>query len=64
MSPIEQPDQWRMRKKFTLALLLYVSGTALAFYTGASLGAYTAYAIMLLGVFGASDLVDKKVENQ
>ncbi len=53
-----------MRKKFTLTLLLYVSGTALAFQSGAGLGEYTAYAIMLLATFGAADLVDKKLENK
>ena len=52
------------RKKFTLTLLLWVSGTALAFHTHADLGSYTAYATLLLAIFGASDLVDKKVENK
>jgi len=53
-----------MRKKFSLTLLLWASGTALAFHTNSDLGSYTAYATLLLGIFGAADLVDKKVENK
>ena len=54
----------RFRKKYTLALLLYVAGTALAFYTNASLGTYTVFAGTLLAIFGSADLVDKKVVNK
>lgn len=54
----------KFRKKFALTLLLWASGTALAFHTGAELGSYTAYATLLLGIFGASDLVDKKMPNK
>ena len=51
----------RFRKKYTLALLLYVAGTGLAFYTSATLTAYTVFAGTLLAIFGSADLVDKKV---
>ena len=54
----------KFRKKFILTLLLWASGTALAFKVGSSLGEYTAYATLLLAIFGASDLVDKKVINK
>ena len=51
----------KFRKKYTLALLLYVAGTALAFYTDATLTAYTFFAGTLLAIFGSADLIDKKV---
>ncbi len=54
----------RFRKKYTLALLLFVAGTALAFYTHATLGAYTMFTGTLLAIFGTADLVDKKVVNK
>jgi len=52
-----------MRKKFTLVLLLYASGTVLAFVGDASLSEYTAFAAMLFTGFGVADLVDKKLPN-
>jgi len=54
----------RFRKKYALTLLIFAVGSALAFVSKASLGEYTAFSVMLLGVFGASDLVDKKVPNK
>ena len=54
----------RWRKKYTLALLIFVAGTVLAFVNKSSLGEYTGFATLLLGVFGAADLVDKKVTNK
>lgn len=54
----------RWRKKYTLTLLIFAAGTTLAFVQGESLGAYTAFATLILGVFGAADLVDKKVTNK
>jgi hypothetical protein len=54
----------RFRKKFTLALLLWASGTALAFTMQTGLGEYTAFATLLLGVFGTQDVVDKKLINK
>ena len=53
----------RFRKKYTLALLLYVAGTVQAFLFEWSAGEYTAFAALLLGIFAAGDLVDKKVED-
>jgi len=54
----------RWRKKYTLTLLIFAAGSALAFKLGSSLGEYTAFATLLLGVFGTQDLVDKKVANK
>jgi len=54
----------RFRKKYTLTLLIFVVGSALALKAGSSLGEYTAFSVMLLGVFGAQDLVDKKISNK
>jgi hypothetical protein len=53
-----------LRKKFTLTLLLWASGTALAFTMKSDLGAYTMFATLLLGVFGTQDVVDKKLTNK
>lgn len=53
-----------MRKKFTVTLLLFVAGTALAYVMKATLPEYTMFATLLLGTFGAADLVDKKMENK
>lgn len=49
----------RFRKKYTLALLLYCTGTTLAFITDATLGEYTLFAGTLLTIFGGADLIDK-----
>ncbi len=51
----------KFRKKYTLALLLYAAGTFQAFLFEWSAGEYTAFAALLLGIFGAGDLIDKKV---
>ena len=55
---------WRWRKKYTLALLIFAAGTTIAFVNQSSLGEYTGFATLILGVFGAADLVDKKVANK
>lgn len=49
----------KFRKKYTLALLIFFAGTTLAFMGKASLGEYTVFTSVLLGIFGAADLVDK-----
>lgn len=54
----------RFRKKYTLALLLFGVGSALAFVNGATLGEYTLFAGTLLAIFGSADLADKKLPNQ
>jgi len=54
---IEKFARWR--KKYTLTLLCWMGGTALAFYTGATLLQYTAFVGTLLTAFGAADLADK-----
>ncbi len=53
----------RFRKKYTLAILLFLAGTAHSFYFQWSAGEYTTYAMLLLGIFGSADLVDKKAPN-
>lgn len=50
-----------LRKKFTLALLFWASGTALAFTAAATLPQYTAFAAIVLALFKASDVADKKL---
>lgn len=54
----------RFRKKYTLTLLLFIAGTVQAFLFKWSAGEWTAYASLLLTLFGAADLVDKKVETK
>lgn len=49
----------RFRKKYTLTLLLFAAGTAIAWETGATIEAYGGFALILLGTFGVQDLVDK-----
>jgi len=53
----------RLKKKFTLALLFWVSGTVLAFYAEADLGTYTAFTTVVCGLFKAADVADKKLNN-
>jgi len=52
------------RKKYALTLAIFVAGSALAFHAGSGLGEYTAFATILLAVFGSQDLVDKKLANK
>ena len=54
----------KFRKKYTLAILLWASGTAIALITQATLGEYTMFAGTVLTLFGAGDLVDKKVQDK
>ena len=49
------------KKKWMLTLALFVVGAAIAFLTGASLEAWTMFAMALLGTFGAADVADKKL---
>ncbi len=51
----------RFRKKYTLALLLFAAGTYLAWHTGATLTEYSMFASLLLGIFGAADVAEKKL---
>ena len=51
----------RFKKKYTLALLLFVAGSALAFQSGASLTEYTIFTATVLSIFGISDVADKQV---
>lgn len=48
------------RKKYTLTIAVFLTGTILAFATNASLGEYTYFAAVLLSTFGAADVADKK----
>jgi hypothetical protein len=52
---------YTFRKKYTLALLLFVAGTTQAFYFHWEASSYTAFAALLLGIFGSADLIDKAV---
>ena len=51
----------RFKKKYTLALLFWASGTVLAFQTDATLGSYTAFATIVLGLFKTADVIDKNI---
>ena len=53
----------QFKKKFTLALLFWGSGTALAFTVDSSLGEYTAFSAIVLGLFKASDVADKHLND-
>ena len=49
----------QFRKKYTLAILLYLAGTTIAIMTKATLGEYTFFAGTVLSIFGTADLIDK-----
>jgi hypothetical protein len=50
------------KKKWLLTVAIFVCGTVLAFTAdGTSLGEYTAFGAFLIGVFGAADVMDKKL---
>lgn len=51
----------RFRKKYTLALLLFIVGSTHSFMFAWTATEFTAFAALLLGIFGTTDLVDKKV---
>ena len=51
----------RFKKKYTLALLFWVSGTALAFKVESGLGEYTAFTAIVLGLFKVADVADKRL---
>ena len=43
--------------------MFYVSGTIMAFLNSSTLGEYTAFAAIIVGIFGAADVTDKKLNN-
>jgi len=49
----------QFRKKYTLALLLFISGNAHAFKFEWEPTFYIAFASLLLGIFASADLIDK-----
>ena len=51
----------RLKKKYTLALLFWASGTWLAFDVEAGLGEYTAFTAIVCGLFKAADVADKRL---
>ena len=59
---ISQVALWR--KKYTLAILLFLSGTAQTFLFQWSAGEFTTFAALLLGIFGTADLADKKLPDK
>ena len=54
----------QFRKKYTLAILLYISGNLHAFVFDWTATSYIMFASLLLGIFGVADLTDKKMENK
>ena len=51
----------KFKKKYTLALLFWATGSVLAFTSNAALGEYTAFSAIVLGLFKAADVTDKKL---
>lgn len=51
----------RFRKKYTLALLCWASGTGFAFYNAATMTEYTYFVVALLGLFASADVAEKTV---
>jgi len=52
----------QFRKKYTLALLLWLAGSVLAFKSGATLVEYTMFTGTLLTIFGVADVAEKQVQ--
>ncbi len=53
----------QFKKKFTLACMFWAAGTALAFQAGGSLGEYTAFTAVVLGLFAGGDVADKHLND-
>lgn len=51
----------RLRKKWAFTWAVFAVGALLAWKAAASLGDYTAFATLILGVACASDVTDKKL---
>lgn len=51
----------RTRKKYIMTWAVFLVGSAIAFRSGANLGEWTAFSVMLLGTFAAADVADKKL---
>lgn len=49
------------RKKYVLTWATFLGGMTIGLLTGATLGEYTAFSTMILGVFVAADVTDKKL---
>ena len=50
-----------IRKKYSMAWAVFLVGAVLVFTSPASLGAWTAFGTVLLGVFCGADVADKKL---
>lgn len=59
---ISQVSLWR--KKYALTLLLFAAGVAHSFLYTWSATEFTAFAALLLGIFGGADLLDKKFQDK
>ena len=51
----------KFRKKYTLALLCWASGTGFAFYSTTTMTEYTYFVVALLGLFASADVAEKTV---
>ena len=49
----------QFRKKYTLAIMIFIVGVVHSFLYGWSAGELTMFCSMILGIFGVADLVDK-----
>jgi hypothetical protein len=51
----------RFKKKFALACMFWFTGTYIAISAESQLGEYTAFTTIVLALFKASDVADKKL---
>jgi len=51
----------KFKKKFSLACMFWATGTYIAVEQSSALGEYTAFTVIVLGLFKASDVADKKL---
>lgn len=49
------------KKKWSLTVYCTLVGTILAFVTGATIGAWSLFALAMIGAFGSADVADKKL---
>lgn len=53
--------RWILKRKFGMALLALAGAFYIAWSQGSSLGEWTAFSTMLLGLIFAADITDKKL---
>jgi len=51
----------KFKKKFALAVMFWATGSVIAFMVHSTLGEYTAFTAIVLGLFAGGDVADKKL---